>query len=111
MDAPLDAVHRVLLLHLHRVTQAERPEEQILVLLQMQSTCSFRTILFQRLSTDHSKNRKKNVQRCSHSILECFTRINLNMVVLLLLPEERCSSLYSVGGLFFEAVNPKEFRE
>lgn len=41
MDAPLDAIHRVLLLHLHRVTQAERPEEQILMLLQTQSTCSF----------------------------------------------------------------------
>lgn len=38
MDAPLDAVHRVLLLHLHRVTQAQRPEEQVLVLLQVQSS-------------------------------------------------------------------------
>lgn len=38
MDAPLDAVHRVLLLHLHRVTQAQRPEEQVLMLLQVQST-------------------------------------------------------------------------
>lgn len=38
MDAPLDAVHRVLLLHLHRVTQAQRPEEQVLMLLQVTST-------------------------------------------------------------------------
>lgn len=36
VDAPLDAVHRVLLLHLHRVTQTQRPEEQVLVLLHMQ---------------------------------------------------------------------------
>lgn len=40
MDAPLDAVHRVLLLHLHRVTQAQRPEEQVLMLLQVQSSGS-----------------------------------------------------------------------
>lgn len=46
MDAPLDAVHRVLLLHLHRVTQAERPEEQILMFLQVQSTGSFHTRSF-----------------------------------------------------------------
>lgn len=45
MDAPLDAVHCVLLLHLHRVTQAERPEEQVLMLLQVQST-GFKPDLF-----------------------------------------------------------------
>lgn len=55
MDAPLDAVHRVLLLHLHSVTQAEGPEEQILMLLQMQSTCSLHTRTFQRQITDHSR--------------------------------------------------------
>lgn len=55
MDAPLDAVHRVLLLHLHCVTQAEGPEEQVLVLLQIRSTCYFRTTTLQRQITDHSR--------------------------------------------------------
>lgn len=34
MDAVLDAVHRLLLLHLHRVAQAQGPKEQLLVLLE-----------------------------------------------------------------------------
>lgn len=34
VDAVLDAVHRLLLLHLHRVTQAQGPKEQLLVLLE-----------------------------------------------------------------------------
>lgn len=37
VDAPLDAVHGLFLLHLHRVTQTQRPEKEILVLLQVQS--------------------------------------------------------------------------
>lgn len=48
MDAPLDFIHSLLLLHLHRVTQAEGPEEQILMLLQMRSTCSYHTRTLQR---------------------------------------------------------------
>lgn len=34
MDAVLDAVHRLLLLYLHRVAQAQGPKEQLLVLLE-----------------------------------------------------------------------------
>lgn len=37
MDAPLDAIHRLLLLHLHRVAQTQRPKKQILVFLQRQT--------------------------------------------------------------------------
>lgn len=33
MDAVLDAIHCLLLLHLHRVAQAQGAEEQLLVLL------------------------------------------------------------------------------
>lgn len=53
VDASLDAVHRLLLLHLHRVAEAQRPEEQVLVLLEaerghtqhahnMYTTCTLR---------------------------------------------------------------------
>lgn len=55
MDAPLDAVHRVLLLHLHRVTQAEGPEKQILMLLQMGNTRGLHTGTLQRQIADHSR--------------------------------------------------------
>lgn len=41
MDAPLNAVHRLLLLHLHCVTQTQRPEKQILVLLQTHRSKGF----------------------------------------------------------------------
>ncbi len=34
VDAMFDPVHRLLLLHLHRVAQTQRPEKQLLVLLQ-----------------------------------------------------------------------------
>lgn len=33
VDAVLDPVHRLLLLHLHRVAQTQGPEKQLLVLL------------------------------------------------------------------------------
>jgi len=33
VQPPLQAVHRLLLLHLHRVAQTQRPEEQLLALL------------------------------------------------------------------------------
>lgn len=41
VDAPLYAIDRLLLLHLHRVTQAQRPEKQILVFLPTQTYFHF----------------------------------------------------------------------
>lgn len=94
MDAPLDAVHRVLLLHLHRVTQAEGPEEQILVLLQMRSTCSFhtRTLNRDRLQIKVDQQIKRNYcayrvggTYCSQMNLRAFLFLMLLLTTLLLM--------------------------
>lgn len=84
----------------------------------------FHTRSFQRLRFQGTNNERKPLKWryilptsslsvfpfCCSCWLHSLTLINLNMVVLLLLAEERCSSLFWVSGLFYTTHEVKKIR-